>query len=421
MAWLETHPTSGHFRICFRWAGRKLKKTVKTTERSDAETALARFNENLDLLERGRLELPTGADIGTFLLSDGKLNGQPSATHPPRPLTLAELRDAYVQVHSNGAMEENSLATVRMHLRHVIVTLGKSFRVGSITSNDLQRHIDRRARKRYRGLPLSGVTLRKEMASFRACWNWGLDAGKLKEVFPGRGLKYPKTDEKPPFQTHAEIERQIARGGLSDAEMRQLWASLFMTRPEIDELLLHIHGCPAPPFLYPMSCLAAHTGARRSELLRARVDDLDFTSQTVLLHEKKRARGKRTTRRVPLSSFVQSVLRDWLAIHPGGQHLFCQEDLVRSKTHRQEPIGVTRDEAHDHLRRALAGSKWAAMRGWHVWRHSFASNCAAAGVDQRLINEWTGHQTEEMVRRYRHLFPEQQRQAIDRVFGKEAG
>jgi hypothetical protein len=99
MAWLETHPKSGRFKICFRWAGRKLKKTVKTTDRSDAETALARFKENLDLLERGRLELPAGADVGTFLLSDGKLNGQPSAPHFARPLTLAELGDAYIEVH----------------------------------------------------------------------------------------------------------------------------------------------------------------------------------------------------------------------------------------------------------------------------------------------------------------------------------
>lgn len=33
MAWLEAHPTSGHFKICFRFNGRKLKKTVKTAER----------------------------------------------------------------------------------------------------------------------------------------------------------------------------------------------------------------------------------------------------------------------------------------------------------------------------------------------------------------------------------------------------
>jgi integrase len=417
MAWLEEHPTSGHFKICFRWGGRKLKKTVKTTARSAAESALARFNENLNLLERGRLELPAGADIGTFLLSDGKLTGQPVTIPQPQILTLGELRDAYVEVHSNGAMEENSLATVCMHLRHVIASLGKSFRIRSLTLGDLQRHIDRRARKRYRGRPLSAVTLRKEVASLRACWNWGVQAGKLREVFPGRGLKYPKTDEKPPFQTRAEIERQLARGGLTDAEIRQLWDSMFLTLPEIEQLLQHVRHCPAQPFLYPMVCLAAHTGARRSELLRIRVDDVDFASGTVLLHEKKRARGRRTSRRVPLSAFVQSVLRDWLAAHPGGQHLFCQAAVIRSKTHRTEPIAVTSDEAHDHFRRALAGSPWAVLRGWHVLRHSFASNCAAAGIDQRVINEWMGHQTEEMVRRYRHLFPDQQRQAMERVFG----
>jgi integrase len=417
MAWLEEHPTSGHFKICFRWGGRKFKKTVKSTSRDDAECALARFKENLHLLERGRLELPQGGDIGTFLLSDGKLNGQPAAVLQPHILTLGEMRDAYVEVHSNGAMEENSLATVCTHLRHVIATLGKSFRIESLAPDDLQRHIDRRARKRYRGRPLSAVTLRKEMASLRACWNWGAQTGRLRGMFPSRGLKYPKMDEKPPFQTRAEIERQISRGGLSDTKTRQLWDSLFLTRLEIEQLLEHVRSCPTQPFLYPMVCLAAHTGARRSELLRLRVDDVDFSSGTVLMHENKRARGRRTSRRVPLSAFVQTVLRDWLAVHPGEQHLFCQAEVVRSKTHREESIAVTRDEAHDHFRRALASGVWSVLRGWHVLRHSFASNCAAAGVDQRIINEWMGHQTEEMVRRYRHLCQDQQREAINRVFG----
>ena len=40
-----------------------------------------------------------------------------------------------------------------------------------------------------------------------------------------------------------------------------------------------------------------------------------------------------------------------------------------------------------------------------------------AGIDQRLINGWVGHQTPEMVKRYRHLIPSQQRQAIAEVFG----
>jgi site-specific recombinase XerD len=57
------------------------------------------------------------------------------------------------------------------------------------------------------------------------------------------------------------------------------------------------------------------------------------------------------------------------------------------------------------------------LRGWHVLRHSFASNAALKGVDQRMINSWLGHQTEEMVQRYRHLYPDQERQAISAVFG----
>ncbi len=417
MAWLEEHPTSGHFKICFRWAGRKLKKTVKTSGRKEAEAILARFEENIQLLQRGRLSLPVGADIGTFLLSDGKLTSKPSPLPPVCPLTLSGLSDAYLAVHSNGAMETNSLATVRLHLSHIAGTLGESFPVATLGVSQLQEHIDRRARKVCRGRALSAVTLRKEIASLRVCWNWGVQSGKLKGEFPNRGLKYPKTDDKPPFQTRADIDRQIARGGLTATQVRQLWECLFLARAEIEELLEHVRAESKQPFLYPMICLAAHTGARRSELLRLQVDDVDFATGTVVLHEKKRAKGRRTSRRVPLSGFVQQVLREWLGSHPGRQFLFCQAAVVRSKTHRKEPVPVTPDEAHDHFKRVMAESKWCVLRGWHVLRHSFASNCDEAGVDQRVIDEWMGHQTEEMVVRYRHLFPEQQRKAIDLVFG----
>jgi integrase len=57
------------------------------------------------------------------------------------------------------------------------------------------------------------------------------------------------------------------------------------------------------------------------------------------------------------------------------------------------------------------------VKGCHVLRHSFISACASKGVDQRLIVEWTGHATEEQRRRYRHLYPTAQQQAIRSVFG----
>jgi hypothetical protein len=121
------------------------------------------MEENLDLLERGRIELPPGTDIGTFLVSDGKQTGKPfPVPPPPRPLTLGELRDAYLAVHSNGAMEANSLETMRLHLRHVARTLGESIPIETLGTSQLQKHIDRRSRKRYRGRLLSPITLRKE-------------------------------------------------------------------------------------------------------------------------------------------------------------------------------------------------------------------------------------------------------------------
>jgi integrase len=84
---------------------------------------------------------------------------------------------------------------------------------------------------------------------------------------------------------------------------------------------------------------------------------------------------------------------------------------------RLAPGALTKDEAHDHFQRTLASSKWKVLKGWHVLRHSFISNCAAKGVDQRLLDAWVGHTTDEMRRRYRHLIPSVEKQAIRTVFG----
>ena len=110
-------------------------------------------------------------------------------------------------------------------------------------------------------------------------------------------------------------------------------------------------------------------------------------------------------------------MQEWFAQHPGGPHAICEPvKIMRGKT-RAVGVPLTRSEAHDHLKRTLSGTKWARIRGFHVFRHSFASNLAAAGVDQRMIDEWMGHQTDEMRKRYRHPFPDQQQKAIDSVFG----
>jgi site-specific recombinase XerD len=110
--------------------------------------------------------------------------------------------------------------------------------------------------------------------------------------------------------------------------------------------------------------------------------------------------------------------RGRLAVRPDCPFLFCQAQCgTRSKTKRQGPTAVTKDEAHDHFKRTVEGSKWQALRGYHALRHSFISALASAGVDQRVIDEVVGHQSEEQRKRYRHLYPGVMKEAITRVFG----
>jgi integrase len=180
-------------------------------------------------------------------------------------------------------------------------------------------------------------------------------------------------------------------------------------------------------------------------MLRLKVADLDLAGKMATIHEKKRVRGKTTTRCVRLSSFLVGVLQDWLAEHPGGPYLFAQAAIVPrsktrsattghqgSKTRAKTQAGrsatvrarsavptspLTPQEAHDHFRRTLAQSRWSVLRGWHVLRHSYCSALAAKGVDQRIIDDIMGHQTEDMRRRYRHLLPSLKQDAVASVFG----
>jgi integrase len=153
-------------------------------------------------------------------------------------------------------------------------------------------------------------------------------------------------------------------------------------------------------------------------MLRALASDVDLAGKTVTLREKKRTRGKRSNRTAPPTPKLAETLRDWLAVRPASPFLFCQsQGVTRSKTKRERPTAVTKDEAHDHFRRTVAGSKWQVLRRYHVLRHSFISALASRGVDQRVIDEVVGHQTEEQRRRYRHLYPGVLREAVARVFG----
>ncbi|WP_197525854.1 tyrosine-type recombinase/integrase [Pseudobythopirellula maris] len=293
--------------------------------------------------------------------------------------------------------------------------MGPHRTVQSITKADLQNFASKRLSETHHGEPIQPDTVRKELVTFRMLWNWGVQEGLLVGVSPTKHVALPLTDEKPPFMTTREVRAIVARGGLSEPEERRLWDSVYLDTAEVRGALEHARGNARYPFIYPMLLFVAHTSARRSEMVRSLIEDVDFRSRTVLLREKKKSRTKATTyRRVDMSPLLYQVMQEWIESHPGGQHTFCQLRGYRQVT----PLTVW--QAQHHLKQTMAKSKWDFVTGFHVFRHSFASNLAGAGVDQRVIDEFMGHQTEEMRRRYRHLFPAQRRAAIESVFGAGA-
>jgi hypothetical protein len=77
MAWLQADP-SGNYHVSFRFGGRKFKRSLRTKDAATAEGRRLRLEENIRLVESGRLAILSEADVPTFLLSDGKLNSKVS-------------------------------------------------------------------------------------------------------------------------------------------------------------------------------------------------------------------------------------------------------------------------------------------------------------------------------------------------------
>jgi integrase len=315
-------------------------------------------------------------------------------------------------------MESNSLYTAKIHMAHFERILGKTFSVRGLSLDDLQGYVQQRGKEKGRRKGrVSPTTMRKELSTFSAVWSWARATGRVEGPFPNKGLRYAKTSEKPAFQTKEEIDRQIARGGLSEVEQEALWDCLYLTPADLEDVLKMVRERVEQPPTYPMVLMAAHTGARRSEILRSQIQDFDFEANLVVIREKKRAKGRRTTRVVPLSPVLARIIAEWLKTHPRCKYTFCQPTNAMESDKANEYGPITVRQATDYLRRCLTGTAWGKIRGWHVFRHSFISNCASRGIDQRMIDAWSGHQTEEMRRRYTHLFPDSQQEAMRKLFG----
>jgi integrase len=309
---------NGSYRVLFEYQRKQRAFTIGRVTEAEARAKAAQVEYLLLRLKQRLIELPSGVGIVEFVRHVGRPPAGAEEIPERSVLTLLAFRDRYLDTH-RASLEKRTIEGIDLHFKHLLVVLGEGFPIGELKLADLQGYVDARARKKgMGGKRLSAATIRKEIVSLRTAWNWGVRMGMVSWRFPRDGLRYPKTDEKPPFMTREEIERQIAAGGLTPHQRKELWHALYLDRPEIEEALEIIRQNASHGWIYAMAATAAYTGARRSELIRIRTTDIDFVGNTVIVREKKRLRGQHTTRRVQLTGFMAGVLREYLGTHPGG-------------------------------------------------------------------------------------------------------
>ncbi|MEM9944199.1 MAG: tyrosine-type recombinase/integrase [Planctomycetota bacterium] len=411
MASLESR--DGNFRAVFRLEGEKVARSLGTKNQRTANVRFAQVEQRLEQYKLGRLAIPSGCDPVEFILNGSKKPlAAPKRKAFRQSVTIKGAWVVFKEALPDNTLEETTLGGMDTHVAHLTRLIGKTVKLSDIDKPSLQRYIDKRSKEAGRyGRNVSVQTIKKELRTFSTIWNWMIEEKLVSHAFPSKKLRYPKFHEKPPFQTWKQIESRVKRGGLTEFQIKELWGSLFLDVTQVKAALAHAKTNARQPVIYPMLCFAAYTGARRSDILRSEIDDLDFASSVITIREKKRCRGKLSTRTVPMQADLKKVLKEWLKTHPGSNFTFAD-----TKNGVTKASGISNDQASNFFEKTFTKSKWEVLHGWHLFRHSFYSNFAAAGIEQRVINDWVGHQTVEMVRRYRHLFPSRQQEAIAAVF-----
>ena len=117
MAWLEQEKT-GIYQICFRFGEERIKRSARTRDERKALTLAGRVEENLDLVQRGRLTVPDDADLFSFLISDGHVDG--SKPKRKKSLQVSDLYGRYEAGLPKDALGPETLRITGIHMGHVV-------------------------------------------------------------------------------------------------------------------------------------------------------------------------------------------------------------------------------------------------------------------------------------------------------------
>ncbi len=400
----------GVFCLRFRFQGLEFKRSLKTHSAADADCAKAIVEQTLYRLRTGQLQVRADVDLGDFIVSGGTpLPPAPPSVPKPAVPSLTTLVDDYL-AHIQHVAAPSYSAAQKTHLKHFMAFLSRSGdAITSIADSDIQRFINRQLSK------WDSNTVNKQRITLVQFYKYVVKKRQLLPLSPMLSIdKISFGYDRSPFRTQAEIKGLLARGGLDEHEQLELWECLYLSPAEIGGLLKLVHDNAKFRCSLLLHAIPAYTGMCRGEVLRLKWIDVDLDCAVLTAHSRKQSRSRReVARRIDIHPELKELLEKWRIEYPNGQYVLWQEGST-------DPLAA--DHANWRFWQPMRGTEWCldAARNWykigfHSYRHSFASNLASLGVDQRIIDEFMGHTTEEMRKRHRHHFPSRKREAI-RVF-----
>ena len=382
----------------FRYGGREYKKSLKTRDEREAKNALRVVETTIHRLTTGTLTVPDGVNVGTFILSGGT---EAAAKKASKTISFREAVDRF-EVRQRPRVAKLYLKSQLEHLRQLDAHLG--VRAGRpmdrITQADLRAFLDARMADRHAN------TVERTRQTFRQFFAWCEEEKHLKENLMAGVKRVGQIPTLERFRNKSEIDALIARGGLTEKQEKDAWKCLFLLPAEIGDLLELVKEKADGPRAVLAHAIPAYTGMRRGEIVRLTWENVDLARDQITAHSRKQSRKqKETPRTIDLHPDLKPLLVE--AEATGGRYVVPGDDGGE----------IDPDKLNRHFRQPMRNTDWHLGKerfkvGFHTYRHSFASNLAMAGVDQRVINELMGHTTEEMAKRYRHLIPAQTKAAV---------
>ena len=146
MASLQQEST-GMWHVIVRIEGIRFKRSLKTKTKSKAEYRCTEIQEMVDLISRGRIEVPDDVSIIEFVLANGKVAAKPESSQKRKSQSPA-LKSLFKQFFDSippGSIEESTIKTMKIHERHLLRILKTHFDMGKLTGQHLQEYVNRRA------------------------------------------------------------------------------------------------------------------------------------------------------------------------------------------------------------------------------------------------------------------------------------